>query len=70
MEERKNSNPSDDMVIRMYEPHKKVHKFLKKIIHQVNRGDRSDIEYYLRELDKATTELLMELKKKDNAVYN
>ncbi len=70
LEERKNSNPSDDIVIRMYEPHKKVHEFSKIIIHQVNIGDRSDIEYYLRELDKATTQLLMELKKKDNVVNN
>lgn len=66
----KNSNPYDDMVLRVYEPHKKIHEISKKIIHQVNSGNKRDIEYYLRELDKATTELVIELKKDTNVIYN
>ena len=70
LEERKKSNPSDSMVIRMYQPHKKVHELSRKVIHEVNNGNKSNINYYLRELDKATTELLMELNKNNNVVYN
>lgn len=70
LEKLKNSNHSDDTVLRIYEPHKKVHELSKKIIHQVNIGNRSDVEYYLRELAKATTELVIELKKDTNVIYN
>ena len=70
LEKLKNSNHSDDTVLRIYEPHKKVHELSKKIIHQVNSGNRSDVEYYLRELAKATTELVIELKKDTNVIYN
>ena len=58
------------MVRRIYEPLKKVHELSKKIIHQVNSGNRSDIEYYLSELNKSTTELVIELKKDSNVIHN
>ena len=70
LEKIKKSNPSDDMLLRVYEPHNKVHELSKKIIHQVNSGDRNDIEYYLSELNKSTIELAIELKKDSNVIHN
>lgn len=70
LEQLKKSNPSDDMLQRVYEPHKKVHELSKKIIQHVNSGNRSDIEYYLSELNKTTIELVIELKKDTNVILN
>ena len=58
----KQSNPSHEMVVKLYEPHKKVHTLSKEIIHAVNSGNRSNIDSYLRELNEATTELINGLK--------
>ncbi|MGE8077402.1 methyl-accepting chemotaxis protein [Peribacillus loiseleuriae] len=62
LEDTKQSNPRDEMVVNMYEPHKKVHALSKEIIRAVNRGNRSNIASYLRELDEATAELMKGLK--------
>lgn len=62
LENLKQANPSDDMVVRMYEPHKKVHTLSREIIRAVNSGNRSNIEDYLKELDEATAELIKGLK--------
>ena len=57
-----NSDPSHEAVVKLYEPHKKVHTLSKEIIRAVNSGNRSQIDSYLRELDDATTELTNGLK--------
>ncbi len=57
-----NSDPSHEVVVKLYEPHKKVHTLSKEIIHAVNSGNRSNIDSYLRELNEATTELINGLK--------
>ena len=57
-----NSDPSHEVVVKLYEPHKKVHTLSKEIIRAVNSGNRSKIDSYLRELDEATTELINGLK--------
>lgn len=62
LDELKHSNPSDNTVVRQYEPHKKVHALAREVIRAVNSGKRSNIDSYLRELDDATTELIKELK--------
>ena len=50
------------MVVKFYEPHKKVHSLSKEVIRAVNSGNRTNIESYLRELDEATVELINGLK--------
>lgn len=62
LENLKQSNPSDDMILGMYEPHKQVHILSRKVIRAVNRGDRANIDSYLKELDDATAELITALK--------
>ncbi|MBA9028298.1 methyl-accepting chemotaxis protein [Peribacillus huizhouensis] len=62
LENTKQSNPFDDMVVKMYEPHKKVHTLSKEVIRAVNSGNRTNIASYLRELDEATGELMNGLK--------
>ena len=58
----KQTNPSHQMVVSLYTPHKKVHALTKEIIHAVNSGDRSNLNNYLKELNTSTTELLTGLK--------
>ena len=55
-------DPSHEMVLKLYEPHKKVHTLSKEIIRAVNSGNRSNIDSYLRELNDATRELINGLK--------
>ncbi|WP_375162380.1 CZB domain-containing protein [Bacillus sp. V3B] len=58
----RNLDPSHEMVVNLYEPHKKVHTLSKEVIKAVNSGNRSNIDSHLRELNDATTELINGLK--------
>jgi methyl-accepting chemotaxis protein len=58
----KETNPSDPMIARLDEPHKRVHMITKDIIREVNSGDRSNIDSKLKELDVVTSNLLEEIK--------
>jgi methyl-accepting chemotaxis protein len=60
LEEIKRSNPSHELIVKVYEPHKKVHILSKEVIRLVNSGNRSNIDNYLRELDVATEKLLLD----------
>lgn len=62
LENAKQSNPSDDMVVNLYEPHKKIHVLSREVIRAVNSGNRGNIDNYLRELDEATSELITNIK--------
>jgi methyl-accepting chemotaxis protein len=61
LERLKKSNPSDALVVRMDEPHKKVHMLTKEIVRAVNSGDRSNIDSKLKELDDVTRKLVVEI---------
>lgn len=46
------ANKSDSPIVKLYEPHKNVHRLSKKIIRDVNMGDRSNVDRDIEELNK------------------
>jgi len=56
------TNPNSPMV-KLYEPHKNVHFFSKKIIRDINNKDRSNVENDIRELNANMSILIEGLRK-------
>lgn len=63
LEKVKETNKSDKFVLKLDEPHKKIHMLTRKVIRIANSENKENIEDYIKELDEVTKEFVTVLYK-------